>query len=248
MLSLADWGRHRSEICLGDRPATEIYGVENDLGGKKVYGLRHKLSPSDAANHRGRIIEAAMRVPTSAILHDLMRGAPADVTLEWMVANLRERSFGIVMLLIAIVGLVPGLSPVVGIMLAIPAVQMVLGRREPALPLRLASRKFSKAKVERLLHRVIPVLRCLEQIVRPRWERLFEKAERIVGVMMLLLGGTLLAPVPLSNIVPALVIMLLAFSLLEKDGVLLVIALTAALVSLAITAATIWGAIEVSAL
>ena len=80
----------------------------------------------------------------------------------------------------------------------------------------------------------------------PRWERLFEKAERIVGVVMLLLGATLLTPVPLSNIIPALVIMLLAFSLLEEDGVLLVIALSAALVSLAITVATIWGAIEVS--
>ena len=194
------------------------------------------------------VIERAMRVPTSVILEDLMRDAPRDVTLAWMVANLRERSFGIVMLLIALVGLVPGLSPVVGIMLAIPALQMILGRREPVLPRRLASRKFSKAKVERLLRRVVPVLRRLERIVRPRWERLFEKAERIVGVVMLLLGGTLLAPVPLSNIIPALVIMLLAFSLLEDDGILLVIALTTALVSLAITVAAIWGTIEVSAL
>ena len=187
-----------------------------------------------------------MRVPTSDILEGLIRDAPGNVTLEWMVANLRERSFGIVMLLIALVGLMPGLSPVVGIMLAIPAMQLVLGHHEPVLPRRLGCRKFSKAKVERLLNRVVPMLRRLERIVRPRGERIFEKTERIVGIVMILLGGTLLVPVPLSNIIPALVIMLLAFSLLEKDGVLLVIALSAALVSLAITAATIWGAIEVS--
>lgn len=65
---------------------------------------------------------------------------------------------------------------------------------------------------------------------------------------MILLGGTLLVPVPLSNIIPTLVIILLAFSLLEKDDVLLVIALSAELVSLAITAAAIWGTIEVSAI
>lgn len=189
-----------------------------------------------------------MRVPTSVILADLMRDAPREVTLAWMVANLRERSFGIVILLIAVVGLVPGLSPVVGIMLAIPALQMILGRREPVLPRRLASCKISTARLESLLDRVIPVLRRLERIVRPRWDQFFEKAERIVGVVMLLLGATLLAPVPLSNIIPALVIMLLAFSLLEEDGILLCVALLAAMTSLAITAAAIWGAIEVSSL
>ncbi len=52
-----------------------------------------------------------MRVPMSVILEGLLRDAPTDATLEWIVANLRERSFGIVMLLIALVGLAPGLSP-----------------------------------------------------------------------------------------------------------------------------------------
>lgn len=189
-----------------------------------------------------------MRVPTSVILEDLLRDAPRDVTLEWMVANLRERSFGIVILLIGIVGLVPGLSPVAGIILTIPALQMMLGRREPVLPRRLASRKISKAWLGSLVDRVIPVLRRLERIVRPRWDQVFEKAERIVGVVMLLLSATLLTPVPLSNVIPALVIMLLAFSLLEEDGILLCIALLAALISLAITAAAIWGTIELSTL
>jgi hypothetical protein len=187
-----------------------------------------------------------MRIPTSDILENLMRAAPKEVTLEWMIANLRERSFGIVLLLIALVGLVPGLSPVVGIMLAVPAVQLAIGRREPVLPRKLAARRFSKARLEHLLNRVIPVLRHLERVVRPRWGRLFRRAERTVGAVTLLLGGTLLVPVPLSNIIPALVIMLLAFSLLEEDGVLLAIALTAAMTSLAITGAAIWGTIEVS--
>lgn len=189
-----------------------------------------------------------MRNPTSDILENLMREAPKEVTLAWMIANLRERSFGFVMLLIALVGLVPGLSPVVGIMLAVPALQLSIGRNEPVLPRKLASRRFSRAKLERLLNRVIPALRRLERVVRPRWGGFFRKAERIVGVVTLLLGGTLLVPVPLSNIIPALVIMLLAFSLLEEDGALLAVALAAAMVSLTITGAAIGGTIEVSAI
>jgi hypothetical protein len=52
----------------------------------------------------------------------------------------------------------------------------------------------------------------------------------------------------LSNVIPALAIMLIAFAFLEEDGVLLCIALAAAAVSLAITAAAIWGTIEASGL
>lgn len=188
-----------------------------------------------------------MRVPTSVILEDLIRDAPTAVTLEWVVASLRERSFGIVMLLISLVALVPGISPLVGVMLAVPAIQMMLGRAEPILPRRLATRRISKARLGDILKRVIPVLNRLERVVRPRWSTPFEATKRVVGFVILLLGGTLLAPVPLSSIIPALVIMLLAFAYLEEDGILLCLALTAAAISLAITAAAVWGAIEVGA-
>lgn len=187
-----------------------------------------------------------MRVPTSVILGDLMRDAPSEVSLEWIIANLHERSFGIIMLLIALVGLVPGISPLVGLMLAIPAVQMMLGRREPFLPRRLATRRVSKAQLGRILIRLIPVLRRLERLVRPRWATPFEATKRGVGFVILILGATLLAPVPFSHVIPALVTALLAFAFLEEDGILLCFALAAAVMSLAITAAAVWGAVEVA--
>ena len=189
-----------------------------------------------------------MRVPTSVILEDLLRDAPPAVTLEWIVANLRERSFGIVMLLIALAGLVPGLSPIVGAMIAVPAVQMMLARKEPALPRRLGARHLSKARLGRILARVIPVLRCLERVVRPRWATPFETTKRVVGFVILLLGATLLAPLPFSHVIPILAIMLIAFAYLEEDGILLCVALVAAMASLAITGAAVWGTIEVSAI
>lgn len=55
-------------------------------------------------------------------------------------------------------------------------------------------------------------------------------------------------PVYALNGAAALVIMLLAFALLEEDGVMLCIALGAAAISLAVTTAAIWGGVEVSAI
>ena len=62
----------------------------------------------------------------------------------------------------------------------------------------------------------------------------------LVGFIVKLLGVTLLAPVPLSNVPPALAIALIAFAYLEEDGALLCTALAAAVVMLAIAAAAAW--------
>lgn len=63
-------------------------------------------------------------------------------------------------------------------------------------------------------------------------------------MVMLLLGLTLISPLPFSQVVSALVILLLAVAYLEEDGVALLVALIAALCSLAATGATVWGAVE----
>lgn len=148
------------------------------------------------------------------------------------------------MLLVAVVGLVPGTSPFVGILLAIPAIQMMRGRTEPVLPRRIAIRKISTPRLARLLNCVIPTLRFLERIVKPRWNTPFEPTKRVIGTVILLLGATLLAPIPFSHYVPVFVIILLAFAYLEEDGVLLVVGLIAAALSIALTAAAIWGTLE----
>jgi hypothetical protein len=192
-----------------------------------------------------RDAENDVRPATSTILEKLLEDAPrSHVTLNWLIDNLGARSFGIVMLLIGLVGLVPGTSPFIGVLLAYPAIQMVMARPAPVLPGIIARRSIQTARLARLIERVIPVLQRLERIVRPRWRTPFEATKRVIGFVILLLGVTLLAPIPFSQVIPALVIMLLAFAFLEEDGVLLCIALSAAVVSLSITVAAVWAAIE----
>lgn len=187
------------------------------------------------------------RLPTSDVLEGLLETAPADtVTLAWIVDRLRDRSFGIVVLLIAVVALVPGISPLAGVLLAVIAAQMILGRPAPALPGFVASRSLSTARLTRLVGRIAPILRWIERFLRPRWHTPFEATKRAIGGVTLLLSATLLAPIPFSHLIPATVTMLLAFAFLEEDGILLAIALGAAVVSLLITVAAAWGTIEAS--
>lgn len=200
------------------------------------------MSPGDPYGAEPPV--APPHVPTSEVLAALVAAVPGErVSLDWLVAHLRERSFGIVLLLMALIGLVPGASTVFAVLLAIPAVQMILGRPRPVLPRFVARREIATTRLAALVRRVSPGLRLFERLIRPRWHTPFETTKRVLGVAILLLGVSVLSPVPFSHVLPLIVIMLISFAFLEEDGVLLALALAAALVSLAVTAGTVWGAI-----
>jgi hypothetical protein len=174
----------------------------------------------------------------------LDRAQGARVSIGWLMGELGERSFGLTLLVMAVIALLPGLSTVVGLLIAWPAIQLILGHEAAALPRAMARREIPVARLERIITILVPRLAWVERLIRPRWPAVFETTRRLVGVAMLLVGVTLVSPVPLTQIVPALVIMLLALAYLEEDGAALLLALLAALGSLALTGVTVWGAVE----
>jgi hypothetical protein len=184
-------------------------------------------------------------VPMSAVLDTLLKDAPEDyVTLEGLMAGLHERSFGIVILLLGLVGLIPGISAPAGILLSILAFQMMMGRPHPAFPRPISSRRLQTRQLARLLMRAVRVLKYLERLIHPRWRTPFEATQRVVGFVILLLSAILLLPVPLSNLPPALVILLISLALIEEDGVLLAAALLGAVILLSVTSVAIWEAVR----
>ncbi len=182
--------------------------------------------------------------PTSVVLERLLKQAPAnEVTLAWLLDNLRTRSFGIVLLLLGVVGLLPIVSPAAGLLLTIPAFQMIRARPTPVFPAKVAQRPLPTDRLASMIMRVTPTLRYLERFVRPRWPTPFETTKRVIGFVVLLLGLGFFAPFPLSNVPVGLTIVLVAFAYLEEDGVLLAAALGAAFVLFALAVAAVWTSV-----
>lgn len=182
-----------------------------------------------------------VRKPTSAVLNDLLGDAPGkQVSLEWLMSRLGERSFGLVLLLLALLGLLPGVSAIAGMLLMVPAIQMVLARPSPMFPRRVSTRSFDLHRLARVIQRFLPMLRWLEQFIRPRWATPFEAAKRVAGGVVLLLACGLLVPVPLSNVPVALTIALIACAYLEEDGILLSAALAGAVIMLLAATMIAW--------
>ena len=183
-------------------------------------------------------------VPTSVVLQDLLDEAPADhFTLEWLIASLPDRSFGIVMLLLGVLAMVPIGSMVPGLLLAILAAQMTVGRPGPVFPRRIATHPLPTRHLVLMGRQPILVLKWLERVIRPRWPTPFGATKRVIGIVVFLLTSLiLLAPLPLTNVPPGADIALISLAYIEEDGVLLAIALAIALILLAIATAAVWGA------
>jgi hypothetical protein len=145
------------------------------------------------------------------------------------------------MLLIALVAIAPGLSIVAGLLLMIPAFRMIAGKPAPVFPRRIATLTLPTRHLAVLVQRFVPMLRYLEKVVHPRWHTPLDATKRLVGAVVVMLSATLVfIPIPLSNVVPALAIALISLAYLEEDGVLLSIALLAAVIVLSVATIAVW--------
>jgi hypothetical protein len=197
--------------------------------------MRPKLKPTPTA-------AATALIPASVVLQRLHDQAPKDhFTLGWLMGGLGKHSFGIIMLLLAVVAIAPGASIVAGVLLFIPAFQMIAGQPAPVFPRRIAAYSLPTRHLAALVQRAVPVLRYLEKAIHPRWPTPFEATKRLVGSVVAILSASLVfIPIPLSNVVPALVIALIALAYVEEDGLLLLVGLLAAAIVLAVEFAAVW--------
>jgi len=185
------------------------------------------------------------RAPSSRVLQEVIRQAPPEyVTVGWLISTLQRHSFGIIMLSLGLLATTPVGATIPGLILAVMAVQLIVGRAEPVFPHFIMTRRLPTKQLLRLGGRAIHVLKYLEKAVHPRWPMTFEVAKRAVGVMVLLLTVVLLlTPVPLSNVAPAMVISLISLAYIEEDGLLLSVGFLAAIILIGLGSAAVWGAI-----
>ena len=159
------------------------------------------------------------------LLADEVEGDGA--TLGWILGQLHERAFGLFLMVLALPCCIPflyGVPQVVALPLMFISAQILIGRDMPWLPRRLAARIVSKKALHDLADRARPWLLRLEAISRPRLSGLTRSPfDRIVGLALVLFSASILVPLPGTNTVPGIAVVIVAMGLLQRDGVLVIL-------------------------
>jgi hypothetical protein len=181
----------------------------------------------------------------SELLDDLARTWPGErISLGDITRLLGDRGYGVLMLVLALPGALPGISSIAAVPLALVALQLTIGLPRPWLPRFLAARSLSRADFARMVERAGPHLARIERLLRPRLTVLAGPVgERVIGLVCLALALLLTVPV-LFNLPLVVPIALMALAILERDGVVAAIGLLAGCIALGAVVGIGWVSLQ----
>ncbi len=163
-------------------------------------------------------------LPLSSVLTDIAGYGEARISMDELMQRFGGRAVGALLFvfgLACMLPLPPGATTIFGLPLLLLAPQLVIGGGAPWLPVRVRSRTMNTADLRKGLLRFIPWLQKVEAVSKPRLVVLFSPiGERAIGFVCTVLALVLILPIPLGNILPALAVSALSFSLIQRDGLI----------------------------
>lgn len=174
-----------------------------------------------------------------------------QVKLGDILALAGERIFGFLFVVLALPSALPlpaaGYSTPFGIVMLLLALQLIVGARRPWLPQRIYNSSIKLENAQKFVKAGIPWFRRIEAITKPRqsWICTSLPGRVILGCAIALMAIFMIIPIPGTNTLPAMVIFVIGFGLVEDDGIIsiagLILGALIAVLTTSVIAAFIWG-------
>ena len=195
---------------------------------------------------RERIKRATQRRrPLSHVLIEFYRNEPMPTNFGHLRDALADRGLAALLLLVSafnMLPLPPGTSLITGIPCLLLAWQMMLQRKAAWLPQKILNQPITEDTVTMIRLRVVPKLFWVEKFIKPRfWPFTPGNDEFAIGVVCVITSILLILPIPLGNWSSAIAMTTLALALLQRDGLLLLIGIIAAVVTMTLCMFVVGG-------
>ncbi|KTD61250.1 exopolysaccharide biosynthesis protein [Legionella spiritensis] len=178
------------------------------------------------------IVKQTRQTSIARLLKEITKNPPSDTHLTYrqLVNLFGEQALGLMTILFALptalpLSVIPGVSFIFALPVLFISLHLILGKQALWLPKFLARRTIATPKLLLVIHKTLPYLIYAERYLKPRWWFFSQPVmERLHGVILLFLALLLLLPIPLSNFIFSVLIILFGLGIAEKDGVFLVLA------------------------
>jgi hypothetical protein len=187
------------------------------------------------------------KIITTQVIEDAVNSSSTDrIPVRDLVQAMDSVGFGLVMMIFAFAIIIPTPPPfpsIISIPLVLFSLQMMIGYQAPKLPKKFSNLTVKRSVLATLVKKSSPYINKVERILRPRLLFMTSNiADRIIGFFVLLFSSFVLMPMPLSNFIPGLGVLIISFGLLGKDGLVIILGILVGLAGIAIsTTAVVLG-------
>ncbi|MFM7557415.1 MAG: exopolysaccharide biosynthesis protein [Alphaproteobacteria bacterium] len=189
------------------------------------------------------------KIITTQIIEDLVNKSSADKVLVGDIVDSMEAiGFGLALLIFSlgiIIPLPPPFPSIISLPLVVFSAQMTIGMNAPKLPIWIAKKEIKRSVLAMMVQKSSPYIRKVERILKPRLTFMSSIiAERVVGFFLLGFSSFILVPLPLSNFIPGLGILITSFGLMGKDGLVIILGIVVGIMGVAISISTVFIGLE----
>jgi len=152
-----------------------------------------------------------------------------NLTFRRILKMLGDRTFGVGLLFFSLpsalpFSAIPGVSLVFGIPIIIFAFQMLFARKTLWLPKVIADHAIHHEKVSKIIYIANPYLTTVEKLLKPRLTFMLSRIMEVInGFTIFCLALLLMLPIPFSNFIFSILIIVFSLGVIEKDGLFIII-------------------------
>jgi hypothetical protein len=187
------------------------------------------------------------RLINTSVIETVIDSSNDDkVSVRDLVEAMEDFGFGLVLLIFSFgvtIPLPPPFPSIISIPLVVFSTQMLLGYKSPKLPQKFNNLRVKRKVVAVLLEKTLYYTGKAEKFLLPRLDFCFTPlAERIIGGFSLAFAMLILLPMPLSNFIPGVGILIISLGILKKDGLAVILGILTGIFGMAVViAASILG-------
>lgn len=180
------------------------------------------------------------KIITTQIIEDVVNKSSSDrIMIHDIIEAMESVGFGLVMMVFSFGIIIPTPPPfpsIISLPLVIFSLQMAIGYSAPKLPKKLSNLSVKRSVLIMIVQKSSFLIRKVERFLKPRFMFLSQSyGERLVGVFLLIFSSFILIPMPLSNYIPGIGILITSFGMLSKDGLFIIIGIAVGIMGVIIS-------------
>jgi hypothetical protein len=209
---------------------------------------KEKIIIKDEAYHQIKPSSSRQLISTDAIENVVKNSLEDKIPIRDVIDAMDSVGFGLVLMIFAFGIVIPTPPPfpsIISIPLVVFSFQMAIGYSSPKLPKRFLNVSLKRSVLAMLIQKSALVIRKIEHFLKPRLYFMnHPTAERIVGAFIFLFSSFILMPMPLSNYIPGIGILVISFGLLSKDGLVTILGIVIGIIGIAVSIGAVMFGLE----